>query len=520
MNITFEEPEYTSAQSRLFVFGLALIVLVFYGTSIAHFHYTPDETFRNLRYAGNIASGRGFSFNPHQTSFGVASPLWTLLISCEYFFSIDVVFGAKVLDLFVASIGLIVFFLLSFEILRHRILALLSTLAFSMNTSFLQYASSGLETSLAVSLVLLAVWYCMRNEYIAGSVVTGLLALVRPEAILFLVILAVDIFFNTIERRRVFRKLGGSFLACAVVVVPWYTYAYLTFGTVIPNPFFAESGTHGASSVLAAYVTAVGASDAVTGVLVIAGLLLTIRTRNRRTTSGQADIRMLIIPAGLIVVISLFFLGVEIGRVPRLLIPILPLMTILGFWGMVKIHEEFALFQRFDYNIFIVLTAIILIQNQIVYRKSVQPLMRDSIQGTEDVYQNIASWLEKNTSPDATVAVPDVGVIGFYSHRTICDPAGVVTPEIVTLRRQGMTYDEIMLKRHYRAHCIPDYIIDRAPVAERLTDEDLVPLFHRTFYGRPESGDPVLYYTVYRARHNTQQKAILNITEGAVWKEK
>jgi hypothetical protein len=145
--------------------------------------------------------------------------------------------------------------------------------------------------------------------------------------------------------------------------------------------------------------------------------------------------------------------------------------------------------------------------------------MRDIAQGTEDVYQNIASWLEKNTSPDAIVAVPDVGVIGFYSHRKICDPAGVVTPEMLKLRRQGMTYDNIMVKRRYFLHCVPDYVIDRAPVAERLTDEDLIPLFHRAFYGSPKSGDHVLYYTVYRVRHNTQQKAILNIHEGMVWKE-
>ncbi len=117
---------------------------------------------------------------------------------------------------------------------------------------------------------------------------------------------------------------------------------------------------------------------------------------------------------------------------------------------------------------------------------------------------------QTNTPADAIVAVPDVGIIGYDSHRRICDPKGVITPDMLTLRRQGYTYDDIMLKRLYFSSCVPDYVIDRASVAERLTDEDLVPLFHRAFYGIKSSDFHVIYYTVYKVRHNTQPKAFLN----------
>ncbi|MGD0337856.1 MAG: hypothetical protein ABSB78_03610 [Bacteroidota bacterium] len=509
MNTMIEEPEYTPSQKRLFVFGLAAIVLVFYGASIAHFYYTPDETYVYLQYGRNIAHGDGFSFNPHEPAYGVTSPLWTLLIACENFFSIDVVLGTKALDLFIASLGLIVFFMLAIEILRHRILALLATLAFSMNVSFLQWSSSGLETSLAVFLALLAAWYCMRNEYVIGSVIAGLLSLVRPEAILFIVIIIADIFFNTVERRRAIKTVGLSLLAFCLVILPWYIFALRTFGTVLSNSFFADGSTAGSLRGLIAFTAYIGASDAVTAVFFLIGLIIAVRKSRNQMASERTELRMLVLPAGWVIILSVFFLSCGTAIAQRSLLLIIPFITILGFWGMKKIHEEYNLFQRLDYNIFIILTAIILIQNQFVYRHSIQPYMRDIAQGTEDVFQYIASWLETNTSTDAIVTVPDAGVIGYYSHRKICDPMGVVTPEMIKLRHQGYGYNDIMLKRLYFSSCIPDYVIDRASVAERLMDEDLVPLFHRAFYGMRTSDFHVIYYTVYRVRHNAQPKAFL-----------
>ncbi len=510
MTTTIEEPEYTGGQKRLLVFGLAVIVLIFYGASVTHFYYTPDETYIYLQYARNIAHGEGFSFNPDEPSYGVTSPLWTLLITCENFFSVDVVLGTKALDLFIASLGLIVFFMLANEILRHRILALLATLAFSMNVWFLQWSSSGLETSLAVFLALLAAWYCMRNEYIIGSVIAGLLALVRPEAVLFIFILIADIFFNTVERRQVIKIIALSLLAFCIVILPWYIFALRTFGTIIPNSFFADGGTNGNIQGLPAFAAYIGASDVITAAFFLIGLIVAVRKSRNQTAARRTELRMLVLPAGWIIVLPVFLLCCGSAFAQRSLLLVLPFITILGFWGMKKIHEEYHLFQRLDYNIFIILTAMILIQNQIVYRRSVQPHMRDIAQGTEDVFQYIASWLESNTPPDAIVAVPDVGVIGFHSHRRICDPAGVVTPEMLNIKHQGYTYDDIMLKRLYFSTCMPDYVIDRASVAERLTDEDLVPLFHRAFYGMRTSDFHVVYYTVYKVRHNAQPKAFLN----------
>jgi len=45
-------------------------------------------------------------------------------------------------------------------------------------------------------------------------------------------------------------------------------------------------------------------------------------------------------------------------------------------------------------------------------------------------YERVGRWLASNTPPDATVAVGDVGAIGYYSGRTIIDILGLIDRHI------------------------------------------------------------------------------------------
>src|SRR3972149_1363830 len=101
-------------------FGLGGVVLIFYATALLHFGYTPDDTFIYLRFAKNIMHGGGFAFNPGEPTYGVTSPLWTLLIAAGGLLNLDLSLVAKVLDLLAASFALVMFYLLAFEVIRER----------------------------------------------------------------------------------------------------------------------------------------------------------------------------------------------------------------------------------------------------------------------------------------------------------------------------------------------------------------------------------------------------------------
>ena len=88
-------------------------------------------------------------------------------------------------------------------------------------------------------------------------------------------------------------------------------------------------------------------------------------------------------------------------------------------------------------------------------------------------------------------------MLGYDSHRQMYDVGGLITPEV---RRafEGLTYDEGMTTAAYRRVVLPDFIVDRAPTAERLASPTLRPIMSRAFAGlgiaRPDS----VIYTLYQ----------------------
>ena len=70
----------------------------------------------------------------------------------------------------------------------------------------------------------------------------------------------------------------------------------------------------------------------------------------------------------------------------------------------------------------------------------------------EQDYRVVATWLRENTAPTASVGYLEIGILGYYSRRTIVDALGLVTAG----------GDQYVMKRDflgvYRQH-LPDYII-------------------------------------------------------------
>jgi arabinofuranosyltransferase len=477
-------------------FGLGGVVLIFYATAVLHFDYTPDDTFIYLRFAKNIIHGGGFAFNPGEPTYGVTSPLWTLLIAAGAWMNLSPVLVAKVLDLLFASFALVIFYLLAFEVIRERLTAFLATFVFSANVWLLQSASSGMETSLSVLLVLSTVWYCMRNEYLLASAICGFLTLVRPEGFcLFLVIIG-DLFLNSVDKRRAVGIGLVSVFIFFIIVGPWLVFAKLVFGTIVPNTALAKSSLHfdlgGVVSVALSTGKTIATSSILEFILAATGLVIMWRQKE------VSVVRQHFLPFVWIALLIVVYAGTEADVVSRYLLLILPFIILYGFFGLKKLLEMSDRSARLSVSIVIGCAAVILIQNQYVYQVYVKQQMARFADGVEDCLTPIAIWLKENTSDKTVVVAPDVGVIGYWSERKICDLAGLITPEMKRLQRQGYTYDEMMTKHLFLPVCYPEYVVDRAPAAERLADEQFIPVMTRRFDGLSLSNLGTQFYTVYR----------------------
>jgi hypothetical protein len=73
------------------------------------------------------------------------------------------------------------------------------------------------------------------------------------------------------------------------------------------------------------------------------------------------------------------------------------------------------------------------------------------------VYPRIGVWLANNTPPEASVAMVEVGIIGYYSERRVVDILGLVSPK--NAESLGAGHLDEWLQRDD-----PDFILVHAPL--------------------------------------------------------
>ena len=81
-------------------------------------------------------------------------------------------------------------------------------------------------------------------------------------------------------------------------------------------------------------------------------------------------------------------------------------------------------------------------------------------------FRSIGEWIHQNTPRDATVAVNDVGIIGYYADRAMIDFLGILQPDVTQAVGRNDLFYTI-------PHYLPDYIVlGETPVIYNITLQD------------------------------------------------
>ncbi len=498
----------------LIMVSLPLIILIFYLNVVSHFNYTPDDSYIYAQFAKNIVNGNGFAFNAGEPTYGVTSPLWTLIISLSGIFGTDFILSAKVIDVFFASLAVFVFFLFASQVLNNYIIALLATLTFSMNAWFIRWSATGMETSLAVLLLLLTFYYCFKKEYLVSIFFAALLYLTRPETIILPGLIFIDIYLSSINKKLVFKKIVVSSFLFLMIVLPWFVFAKLNFGTIIPNTALAKAAIGLRIDdflwTLTDLFKTLLVTESVTLAVVIAGIFLMLYLIFRKQNSPnlkKTTIEWLkghFVPLFWLIGCLLLYISTQANIISRYLLLIIPVIVIYSYSFIISILEQLKK-SKYFYTAVLAFTIGVSLQNQIIFMNYVQPSINSFTKGMSECFIPIGSWLKQNTAQDAVVFTPDIGAIGFYSDRKICDGAGLISPEILEFIRQGFDYQNIMDQKLYRKVCNADYIIHRANKPNVLVDDNLHPLFYKIVYGLGLSNMETVYYTLYEVIKNRSE---------------
>ncbi|HXQ36854.1 MAG TPA: hypothetical protein VN843_22780, partial [Anaerolineales bacterium] len=229
-------------------------------------------------------------------------------------------------------------------------------------------------------------------------------------------------------------------------------FIYLLFNLVLsgnpmPNTFYAKQAEYEAfwhskslSERIIEYLLPMIASPFVALIPgAILWLLKNFREKNWGTISG--------------VIWFIGYIGIYFARLPayqhgRYIIPAFP---ILYFWGMLGMMEFVTSAKANKRIVFLwsVLTSVLSIIFGLIGAR----------QNAHDVYLIesemvvTANWVEQNISPDALLAVHDIGALGYYVRNPILDLAGLITPQVIPFMR-----DEAHLAEYLVANSV-DYLV-------------------------------------------------------------
>lgn len=494
-NETIEERLTSPILGALVRFGPAVIVAIFYVTVVLHYAYTPDDTYIYLRYAKNLATGGGFAFDQNTPSYGITGPLWVLLIAGGVKAGLDPLIVAKTFDILFASLSIVLVYTFSATLIRDKVYALSAALIFSFDAFFLRWSGSGMETSFAIILVLLAVKYAYTGDYHIAGFVAGLLTLVRPEGALLFIVLQIDNLIRSVLLDKNRRAVWISCTIYGLVVIPWIVYSYVTFGTIVPNTELAKSATHWSFSTLMS--TAFDTALALGSTQLLAMLILSVCVPFIVFKQGFGTLITRGWPLLWVVGLVFGYMVLNVQVVSRYLVPTIPLIIVYAIWCLKQLEISFGWSLAKTLGILSTVALLTIIQNEFLYRIVVVPHMNAFALGMDKGIKPIALWLRDNSPQDASVLTPDVGLLGYVADRQIFDTAGLITPS-VKQAFHGESYDEGMRQKLYKRIVNPDYIVDRAPIRERLASDSLKPIMTTEFGNLGIKKSETTFYTLYK----------------------
>jgi hypothetical protein len=499
--------------SRVERAGLAIALLLAAGLMWPLRHYLTDDTFIHLRYALNLANGHGLVFNPGERVYGCTSPLWVALLADGMALGLGGLRVARVIG-FLATLWSVALFL---QLMRRNLqtpaLCAAATVAWAGHAWMLRWSLSGMETPLAVALVLAGfVAFTEGRQWGSRPVRTGALwslaALTRPEAALLLVLWGGFLLADADSRAGLRRLLAGT-LPPLLIYGSWLVFARLYFGAMLPQTLMAKvAGTAGLAVQLEnlwRQVKIVGATDGLMAALLLAALLIGgRRVWSARPLSQRAQ-RML--PWVWVLAVPALYVGRGVQVLSRYLLPLLPVLSWLAWragecWSLGPALPPTARALRRTSALGFALAALVVVQNLAVYHGAVLPQVRSFSAGLSGSLIPIGRWLGTHTPPHSAIATPDIGAIGYFSHRRVVDLAGLVTPQMVPILERE-PYEVATANFDFASFSRPGYILDRASRRDDLRARSrfapaLTPIARASVPNLGISRPGAAYYTLYR----------------------
>jgi hypothetical protein len=428
----------------------------------AYADYFTDDSYIYARFAHNLVESGELVFNLGERVHAATSPLWALLVAASMVAGVGVVVAMKMLGMICATGALLIAVDLAWRRLGAGPWFVLLPLLLAVEPWFVRWSASGMETPLAVLLLMVALHAGLRPVGEVGWArlgwSLGLLPLVRPEAVLLLGLVAIFALRSPGARRRAAFWSGLVF-----PLVAWVSFAWPYYGAILPATLQAKSTPLGlVPSRLFANVVTLGALFVIAMAVPALGWLGSILRAPARMWRPDDDDWLAPALLAWTVALPVVYLVRDVQVVSRYLEIVLPAVLVLGVsevarWRRPRLWTSAASLQVAGA---LALTFVWIVPSANGFGRSLDGVVE------------MGEWLRENTDESAVVAAYDIGAIGWSSQRPVLDLGGLVNRGINDLRNE-VADDVILRDALFLDHGTPAFLVDRDPRGAVLDGEEL-----------------------------------------------
>ena len=385
--------------------------------------FSLDDSWIYATFARNIATGHGFSFNPGVPIAGATGPLYAFVLAFLYLVFRDVVMPAKVLGIAcLAASSILMYFAARSLDPRSRVKPLVAGLLVGMSPSLLWGAVSGMEISVYILIACLGIYSYTRGRWSLAAFWWSLGVWIRPDGLL----LALAGIF--LRPKPTLKGILTSLAAAAPAILAFFAFNLAVGGSLFPNSVLVK--THPWQNVGSSvwqmvrewaplWGLAMRSTDFPTHALVLLPTMIVGALHLRRRLPAIAAFAL-----GLPLALALA--GAPIGSHGRYVMPAIPFSILLAVDGMDHLGRRLR-HRRWRRAAWPLLAGLALAW-QIGAAARMGDVHGWNVENINHMQRLLANTLRASASPGDTIAVNDVGAMGYFSGCYVVDLVGLVSP--------------------------------------------------------------------------------------------
>jgi len=383
--------------------------------------FSLDDSWIYATFARNIATGQGYAFNPGQPTAGATGPLYALLLAVLAAVFRDVILPAKALGIAcLAASSITMYFTLRSIHPGRRLAPFFGGLLIGVSPLLLWGALSGMEIPLYILVATLGIHAYVRERWMLAAFWWSLGAWIRPDGLL---LAAAGIF---LQPRPTLRRVGAAAAVAAPAILALFAFHLWIGGRILPNSVYVKihPGANlgaGVWEMLREWAPLWGlttrAQDlAIHSLVLLPAMIVGAVVLLRRYPALPAF--AFGFPLALAVA------GASGGQNGRYIMPMIPFGILLAVEGIDFLASRLPRWGGWALGI-LALAALAGQGGAVVRMGKVHGW---NVENINDMQRYLARSIQENSSPGDTIAVNDVGAMGYFSGCYVVDLVGLVSP--------------------------------------------------------------------------------------------